>query len=288
MTDNPENPSLDNSNSSPPAEQTAQNGDVPKTNGNHVQNGGDDNTNASDKEESEANNNNKSESESEEEPAPLFEQEEVIPEGSKRKRNSTVRLTDQISNIEKEKEVLKNSKPKEENLGKGSQLLHMSKVKQAITDLEKDKKHDDIKTLYKFCTGTGTVKASEVRQKLLRFKGLPFTSEDQKRVEKHEEILGLYPTASLNWCMKVFGIPKPAGQTKQVEVTDKETGEKKTVSKHYGPDKDTLIVACMEWLYCPKAVKPVKPKAKKVAKKKPQKPKASEKRKNNEKNKTAR
>ena len=233
---------------------------------------------------------NASESEPEDE-TPLFEQDVVVPDG-KRKRNSTVRLTDVISNDEKAKQILKLSQPKEE-LGKGSHLYNMAKVKQAVIELEKNKKHDDIKTLYKFCTGTGTVKAQEVRMKLLRFKGLSFTDEDAQKVEKHEEILGIYPMASLKWCMKMFGIPAPPGSSKQVEVTDKESGEKKMVSKHISADKDALIATCMTWLFCPKAQKPVKAKVVKkksvVAKKKlPVKPKQSEKRKNTDKTKTAR
>ena len=192
---NPENPSLENS-----TEPT-----INGTTDGHVDPEGD---------------NPNSESESEE--APLFEQDEVV-EG-KRKRNSTIRLAQQISNQEKEAQIIKNSKPKEENLGKGSHLYNMKSVKQTLNEMEKDKKFDDIKTLYKFCTGTGTVKATEVKQKLLRFKGLPFTVEDNpEKDEKHQEILGLYPTSSLNWCMKVFGIEKPQGVQKEVEVDIKKS-----------------------------------------------------------------
>jgi len=250
---------------------------------------------SSEKASSEKASSEKAASENESEPeTPLFEQEDiVVPEGSKRKRNSAVRLADVISNDEKAKQILKLSQPKEE-LGKGSHLYNMATVKKAVIALEKDKKHDDIKTLYKFCTGTGTVKAQEVRMKLLRFKGLAFTIEDAQKVEKHEEILGVYPMASLKWCMKIFGILPPPGSSKQVEVTDKESGEKKMVSKHISPDKDVLIATCMEWLFCPKAQKPVKAKVvKKVVKKKvvkeklPVKPKQSEKRKNTDKTKTA-
>ena len=87
-------------------------------------------------------------------------------------------------------------------------------------------------------------------------------------------MIGLYTVKNLQWTMRMFCIQAPVTPpSTQEQVTDKETGETKTVTKKGRLEKDDYIRECMTWLYNPQPPKKLKkrkpePSPKKSVKKK--------------------
>jgi len=95
--------------------------------------------------------------------------------------------------------------------------------------------------------------------RIKKFRGVEFTKDDKSRVEKHEEMIGLYTVKNLQWTMRMFNIQAPVTPpSTQEQVIDKETGETKTVTKKGRIEKDDYIKECMAWLYNPQPPKKLK------------------------------
>jgi len=76
-------------------------------------------------------------------------------------------------------------------------------------------------------------------------------------------MIGLYTVKNLQWTMRMFCIAAPiTPPSTQEQVTDKETGETKTVTKKGRIEKDDYIKECMTWLYNPQPPKKLKNKRK--------------------------
>jgi len=212
---------------------------------------------------------------------PLFEQNIKLAEGTTRKRKSTAFLNDELNN-----QKVANIGPWTAPNGAGSLLQYHTKVAKTIRQMETDKKFEDLKVIYKFLY-SGNCKKSDVRARILKFKGLGWSKEDlskdpdseeTKKLDetdfKHQEMLGAFTNSNLKWAMKTLGIQMPPSKERFVEAKDKEgngikdekTGEPKMVKRSYGPDKDMMIANCMVWLYKPVKYEP--PKAPKVVAKK--------------------